>query len=438
ELTMNCLYSDYDIHQYQQTKKPLGTVEYNNTTANFKNIDGQELSLSGLTIVNLNAKQVDDGSRKITTQLKVDKLKALVNPSLEPEFFIEWVLNIGLGSYPWPESIETLTNEELINKIGSQEPLTFLSNTTSCGSSMSCCHITIEGIDIYFGKALDCNIDNTFSPGFILYKGKASDEFRSKFIDALSFMVGSKIIYIGNIILDIEHKIISKEAITPNTMNGLFFKEPKLPPCSLAESNAIYLLIDKKTIENFISNFIFKYEQNEIPHILWLYFHAIIAPIHLQAVCFGAVLEFTQKAYIKKHKSSFSTKLVTSEKWKEISLSLDNAIENINEIDESALSILRNKISNLNNTPQDIQTKRFFEVIGINLGEIEKNSYKRRHDAAHGNKTPNADYISLIRENKVLRVMCNRVIIKILSLSDNYCDFYTLNNPCRNICDPID
>uniref|UniRef100_UPI00119EC8A5 hypothetical protein n=1 Tax=Yersinia intermedia TaxID=631 RepID=UPI00119EC8A5 len=407
-IIMECLYKNHDNRQVRNERKPLGTVEYITSEAIFKSSYDSKplLNLSGISQSNTHIEYVRNESAGCVSSYTIHKLAVSIDPSLEPYYIIDWVLNLDLGSYVWPETTSTDSKEEITTTIGSNNPVIFSSESFNGGGSKSCCSISICGIDIYFGKATNSGIDEKFSPGYIIYKKKPSDNFSQEIINALSFMVGRKVIYIGNIILNEQKKVVSKEFISPNTMNGLFLNSPPQPPCKLMNESSKYFLSDSKVIEKFLSNFIENYNKYDIEHVLWLYYHATIAPVHLQAVCFGAVLEFLQKMFIQENKTNFSSTLIPKDEWKKISTLLKSSILSIKELDEEAYAVFNNKISNLNMTPQSILTSRFFDIIDIKLGDIEKKSYSRRNDAAHGNKTPNNDYISLIRDNKILRVLC--------------------------------
>jgi hypothetical protein len=43
------------------------------------------------------------------------------------------------------------------------------------------------------------------------------------------------------------------------------------------------------------------------------------------------------------------------------------------------------------------------------------------------------DYISLIRELKILKIILHRVLLQIVDGSDYYLDYYSLGNPIRRI-----
>jgi hypothetical protein len=199
-----------------------------------------------------------------------------------------------------------------------------------------------------------------------------------------------------------------------------------------------FYFADRFIINDIINKFVDNYDKYDLQHVSWLYWHAVISPIHLRGVCFGAVLEYIQSKYIAENSISFKTGLVDKKIWKDISKPLFRVINEAENLTDEERKVLNNKIGNLNITPQSILTDRFFSTLNLNLGEKEKSAYSRRNDAAHGNKTPNDDYISLIRENKILHVLCNRVLIKILSLSGVYVDFYTVEHPIRYISDYIE
>ncbi len=64
-------------------------------------------------------------------------------------------------------------------------------------------------------------------------------------------------------------------------------------------------------------------------------------------------------------------------------------------------------------------------------------SFKQRNNSAHGNKSDEDGMIPLVREVKILRILCNRIILRIYNLSDYYNDFYSLGFQTRHLSDSI-
>ena len=59
-----------------------------------------------------------------------------------------------------------------------------------------------------------------------------------------------------------------------------------------------------------------------------------------------------------------------------------------------------------------------------------------RNNAAHGNEIEYENYINLIRETKLLKLLFHRIVLTITSASDSYFDYYSLGHPIRPLEEP--
>ena len=93
--------------------------------------------------------------------------------------------------------------------------------------------------------------------------------------------------------------------------------------------------------------------------------------------------------------------------------------------------MINNKLSNLNQVPQNVAIKRLFESMGLSISEIEIKAWKQRNDAAHGtiSKRPG----EVILHTKILRILFHRMLAGITYCSDRYIDYYNFDFPFRPI-----
>ncbi|HGM5388008.1 hypothetical protein [Serratia marcescens] len=423
-----------------RNKHPVGTVRIDESQIVLANnyLADRRVILTGVSSNGYSIITSENGTCELKETYKIQSIKSDYKNKNETEFLIEWIANLSIAQYMWPDSITTERKTKSTKKLSSKRhSITLSSDKDKNGSSSKCCHINIQGVNIYFGITDESKLNEIQRPGFIFYEGNPEADLRAKIRQALSFIIGSNILFLGSSELDKDLHIVGFEAYTPNSMGGLFIQNRHPPSSRLMSAESRYYIADGDIISEMVSNFILNYDTYDFNHILWLYWHAVIAPAHLKAVCFGAVLEFTQKKLIDNKRVTLKKSLIDKKDWKHISNEIREIIEKNEHIDETSRKVLLNKISNLNSTPQSILTKKFFELLDLKLSDKEINSYSRRNDAAHGSKTPGDNFISLIRDSKLLHILCNRIIIRILALADNYTDFYTIGHPFREISEPI-
>lgn len=431
----------FEHKKLRDKRHPIGTVRINDSKIVLKSplLNNSIATFSGVQCINTNLSNSKVQGWTLEEKCSIESIKVENTITEDPYVLIELICNMNLSQYLWPNgtSVEDIRSN-LITYIGNEHTLILKDSSEFGGGSNKCCHIKVQNYNIYFGESEIDKLDKKHQTGFILYEGAPPEEMRDKIRDAISFLTGNNLLYLGYKVLGSNMQSLRIEHKSPNTMGGLFRKHQQPIPLRLMGADSKYYFADSGTINSIVNKFVENYDRYDLKHISWLYWHAAIAPAHLRAVCFGAVLEYIQKKYTEVNPVLFESKLLDKETWKKISRPLLDVIKFAEDISESDKKVLNNKIGNLNITPQSILTKRFFSSLGLNLGDKEESAYSRRNDAAHGNRTPNDDYIGLIRESKILHILCNRVLIKILMLSDNYVDFYSINHPFREISDYIE
>lgn len=445
ELIGKFVYTDNinKLHNYkrkERTDNIAGTVKINNSAIKLisKQFKDSTTTISGLSpeyskIGNLHLEQ-----SSLEEHYSIDSIRIEGLQQGEAYVTIEWVCNMDLNPYTWPNGKTTDNSENnSVTFHGNDHSLTIKNENLNQNVSMDCCHINVQGFNIYFGIHRTSDLDKNNNPGYIIYEGEPDEVLKSRIRSAISFITGNNLLYLGSEVRNSQMQTLRADYKTPNLMGGLFQENKQSNPLALMKTESRVYFSDNMVINNIINNFVESFDKYDLNHILWLYWHATIAPAHLRAVCFGATLEFTQKNYFDVNSISFKGNFMKKDIWRKISKSLLKVIADSDDISVDERKIIENKIGNINNAPQSILTERFFSSLALNLGEKETAAYSRRNDAAHGNKTPNDDYISLIRDSKILHILCNRVLIKILSLSDNYIDFYTIGHPIRNISEQI-
>jgi hypothetical protein len=157
----------------------------------------------------------------------------------------------------------------------------------------------------------------------------------------------------------------------------------------------------------------------------------------MTAAHFGAAIEALQKAYLRASGSSAQRQIVADDRsWNELFQRICSCIDEAN-VTADAKKILVNKARNLNFAPQSVMAERFFSTLGLEMGALEREVWTNRNRAAHGGGADLETGLRLIRENKVLQIMMNRILLALGGGAERYYDYYNLGRPTMQLAKPI-
>ncbi|MEL4014233.1 hypothetical protein [Dryocola clanedunensis] len=398
------------------------------------------LEMSGITLINTNiTNNQHETIATIKCSLSIIKKCDYSKEHIEKEkFTIDWITNLDKGNYAWSSWINEKTDNTITRNFKSTRGnISFIESNGLNSNNSKCCSIRVNDLDIFFGHTDCSSIDKKYNTGFILYSKQCDDELRKKIRNALSFILGCKLIHISSVLKDQNYNSTEYEIHTQSAMNDLFHSSYRLPPSPLHSLDSKYLILGENEIGIMVEKIITFYDDYDFSHFSWLYWHAVASPLHLKGVGFGATLEFIQRKYIEKNPTKFSAKIIEKSLWKPLQKSLSKILEDAEYLNEHDRKLLLNKLSSLNQAPQSILTNKFYEILDLSLGDLELVSFKQRNNSAHGNKSEESEIIPIVREVKILRILCNRIILRIYDLSDFYNDFYSLGFRTRHLNDSI-
>jgi hypothetical protein len=339
-------------------------------------------------------------------------------------YTIEWVGNLS-SSFLWPHTIKyTSTGEKKIKFGSSKGAIEITSPIQALAQYKSCACLTIDGLEVIIGTSRHTP-NHVEAPGFILYKGMPSEETRRKIRDCLSFCLGDFLLDLGYTSFNSEW---DRTAFTAKSGHALVSEARRLrghQPSPLGRK--FKHEIDAEILGKSISALIAVYDKYNLRNSFWCYWHAIAAPVHMAAVHFGSAIEALQERHLAQLEGK-PTKLIDDSKtWCNLLKQLRSAVKET-EVPNEIKQVLLNNVANLNSAPHAFKRKRFMESLGLSVGTLEIEAWRNRNSAAHGNTSAeNAE--RLIRENKALQTLLNRILLSIAGAQAEYYDYYTIGRP---------
>lgn len=409
------------LHDKNPSERSLGEVFVNDNVVQIESPHASG-TLEGLTPTNTQT-TFDHTANKY----KIHRLTLIFKSTNETTYSFDWIANIP-ENYIWPngydEKTNTVTEREIIGSPSVKLRTESKNNTMSYTSA----RLRIGDVDLIVGKSSNTKALARISPGYILYLGNPDSEKRKKIRDSISFALGTSLVYLGNSSFDAEYRCKAVEAISPHTVSGRAWDIHSLPPAPITANRSN--MIDRGELENLANSFFSNADQYDLQQIQWRIWYARVAPYYMAPAYYGALIETLQAKFTENPENKISSTIIDKASYRKVSRFLKRYLTK-QKLDSSTTKIFDNKISNGNSAPQKLLSERFYTALDLDLGVLELDAWNRRNDAAHGNPLPLNGEIDLIRETKILAVMVNRIMLKLINGSSTYIDYYTFNYPLR-------
>ncbi|NMM19992.1 MAG: hypothetical protein HHJ15_08610 [Rhodoferax sp.] len=416
------------------TPPPAGTVRESTDRVTFTERYGGTATAFGVTqcLLNTSYKSTEAVAKKVETAL-VNTLIWVSTEAVESAYTIDWLENVP-NSYHWPHLVDSNDTETKITKFTAGDfEITMNASTEGRSGGRSCVHLCIDGMQIFVGNFQKNSISDIEMPGYILYKGSPDASFREKLHNGLSFALGQYLVYLGHSGFTEQWELNCIEAVSPVTLGGAATKLVTMPPAPLDYNYGWW--ITPGVLQRIVASIFDQYERYHLRSVLWGYWHGIAAPDHIAAVHFAATVEGLQRAFFE-IEGSASKSLLDKESWKGLQKQLFAELEKVEATAELKL-IFRNKLGSLNTAPQSVLMERFLASLGIEMGPVEIRAWRNgRNRAAHGGIIEAHEFITVIRENKSLQVLVNRLILAVCEGADHYHDYYTFGHPISPLAKP--
>jgi hypothetical protein len=411
-----------------------GTVRLVEDEVELESRFGIKALLKGVSTHFHNIKDSDYGESRILTESSiVSSVDITFDKPSEEKYIIEWVDNVDSKYFFFPDKLEVNTNETTTITMGSTgTEFIIKKDTKEHNFGRSCVELNIDNIELIFGVLPE---KSKTGKGFILYKQMPTEEIRKKIRHSISFAIGKPLIYIGHTTYDNEWYISKLKAVSPIDINGAVYGAVTQPPSPL--SVKYQTGIDHEIINRLVTGIVRNYDKYNLEHVFWIYWHAECSPDLSSAINYASAIEALLHEYL--HASGGKTKqtILDNKIWESLKIKFQECIDDLGINDEDDKILIGNKLNNLNQLPTSIQLKNTMENLGIKVGNLELKSWVQRNKSAHGGKIEEDQYIFSYKNTKILRLIFNRILLKMSIGSGTYIDYYTVGHPIRKLEDNI-
>lgn len=345
----------------------------------------------------------------------------------------EWIDNFDLSFFHWPDMVEVDFSQET-KFYGNDKKLLFDASEHS-NAFRSGLELKVGGILLYIVPGTEKSFGGPNGQATILYEGYPDSDFREKVRNCISLAIGVPIVSLGCVLLDEKSEHLGFQLFSPYTIDQSIYKIYALPPAPLASGNS--KIVKSEIISRVVNSYFDNYEKFNLRHVCWLYWHAACSASHAKAVQLGAAIESLITTYRVINPVAYSTGIVEKPLAKKICKALRDALVKI-EMDAEQKAQIEKKISNINQASLRVINDRFFEHLGLALGDKETSAWQRRNDSAHGNPSEEGDTVNLIRDISLLENLFHRVLLKVTNASSFYIDRYTEEHPIRILTESVD
>lgn len=415
---------------------PSGTVRLNTERVELDSIGGVKASFVGVISRRVTIGSDERGIGELREEAKVHVVEGRMPGHEEPKYSIDWLGNVAGHSFHWPDSIRTETVTSITRRLGRDDDTTELNDVhEQVSSSMGAVKLVVSGTEFYLCATSSKPDEDPLKSGCIVYLGTPDDEFRKKIRNCLSFALGVYLVYLGTTRFTKEWRIADFKSISAYSMDRKAFHLVTLPSAPLHPSWQFG--IERAILSRIVNAIFAQYDTLKFGDLSWAYWHALGATPHIAAVHFGAAIEALLRRYVEGQPDKFPTKLIEDRAvWKILKEQVEATVEGLS-IPEDNRSILLANLGSLNRVPLKTLMDRVLAELGIKLSETEKEAWKRRDDAAHGNEIEPGGELTLIRDNKLLGIIFHRLLLRMTNASDLYFDFCTGGFPTRKLEDPV-
>lgn len=414
-------------------ERPAGSVYLADAKVKLESFTGAQAVATGVIPRGHTKKWSAKSGQGVTNERSsIHSLSWTRSGALEPSYIIDWVGN--MESFIWPDADDRAESGEKRRILrSSTREIAMSVPIDSQGGGRTCVHLVVDGVEFFVGES-KAKPNHVAKPGFILYVGTPNGDTRAKIRDCLSFCLGTYLLHLGYSKFDLNWHPVAFDASSGHALVKEASRLRGWQPSPLGfqyESE-----ISSELIGRMMCSLYKIYDEYGLQSSFWSYWHAIAAPVHMQAVHFGAAIESLQSKFLKTASGVGSRIVEDCGGWTELCGQISTFITDTDLPDE-AKRLLINKMQNLNFAPQSVVMQRFFDALGLELGEFERSVWGNRNRAAHGGNANAGNGHQLIRENKVLHIMMNRILLALGGVADFYYDYYTLGRPVRRLAESI-
>ncbi|VVP06705.1 hypothetical protein PS896_03111 [Pseudomonas fluorescens] len=438
------IWRDHNLRLFMETKSaehlknreqeyPPGTVRMNEDAVEFTSVGGATARAYGVDIRNTKShSNHQHGTHETTQTCSLHNFEVITSRTGTVSYIFDWVANIDKGYYIWPDIAKDSMQEISTRTFGyGDEAITLTATSTDESGLRNCLDLNIGGFRAILGSTKPETGRENVKPGYILYIGDPDEDTRKRIRDSLSFALGFPIVYLGCAKYSEKQELLSFKAINAYSMDGRAFNVAVMPPAPISTPSGSNML-DKGKLEKVATSFYSNYNSYSLSSLNWIYWHAVTAPAHMAAAYFGAAIEKIQKKYIEGQGKNFNNLVIPKQKYNALKRNIFTAIKEC-DLSTEDKKTFEEKINGGNVVSLKVRSQRFFDHIGLDMGSAELTAWQRRNDAAHGNELADGDYISLIRDTKLLKLILHRIVLKITGASALYIDYYSLNFPEREV-----
>ncbi|MEB0043704.1 hypothetical protein, partial [Pseudomonas sp. MH10] len=413
---------------------PPGTLRVNTDVVYFEDYLGCTARAVG--VIGFDHRKTDNyiSGGSVTKQESIVGHIEATFPNVTVDMQVDWFINMDDGSLLWPHSKRVEEEStRTVRWISGNDELILNSSDNMVKSGSSCFALSVAGNDIIIGRS-HSELNEGPKRGYILYKKETPDDVRRKIKDCVSFALGIYLVYVGTAGFSKDGGLGYFKSISAYTIGDRVFEIYRSPAAPLGFTYQGEL--DPALTSRIINSLFDAYDQYRFEDVFWQYWHAHCAPYHAAAVHYGAAIESLQKRYIEVSGKLSIGSILLKKDWRELRKKIILLLDS-GGFSESEAKLLSQQIDNLNRAPQKVVMERFLDSLDIPLGALELSAWQQRNNAAHGNELVEDGHIDVIRGSKLLRIMFDRMILKMTNASDHYVDYYSPTFPVRRLTEAV-